>query len=281
MDLAPPAFSAADVPALIARLLDPSRPFDLYFCVQERGMERWRINHVRRTPYHLIYIPESDPIVGQVDGVPVRADPGMVLWVQPFALWDICVPAPSGGISLGVMRFDLPDPAILRLPDSFRLGRRPPGDLPLAELLPGHEVGAGLERMRQRSVIARLLCRAFAGSVAEEGGDGLRPAVRRKLLDWMTRNIRGRFGIHDLARVAEMNPQYLSRRFHAAFGTAPKTWIMRLRVRHAASYLLASDDDIAAVATRFGYDSVFLFSRQFRAVMDMSPSEWRRRNAGG
>ena len=73
-----------------------------------------------------------------------------------------------------------------------------------------------------------------------------------------------------------MNADYLSRQFRRSFGVAPKIFITRMRIRHASNYLLASNDDIVAVAERFGYDDIFLFSRQFRQVMGQSPRVWRK-----
>jgi len=95
----------------------------------------------------------------------------------------------------------------------------------------------------------------------------------------MQRNLQRRFGIHELAKDVGMNAAYLSQRFRLAFGIAPRSYIMRLRIERAANLLLASDGRIEAIAQRFGYDSVFLFSRQFRQVMGQSPTAWRRRGA--
>lgn len=272
-----PAFRRTDLSGLVFRLLDVREPFSLYFCVQERGLPEWTIRHPRRTPYHLLYVPDSDPIVGTVDGQSVRVDPGQVLWVQPFAIFDLTALGPSRNISLSVCRFDLSDTLILRLEESFCFGRRPEGEALLEELMPGHELGGAVDLMFRRAVLARILCRSFIEADAPGGGNGLRAPLRCQLQAYMTKNIQRRFGIRELAAEAGMNPDYLSRQFRLSFGAAPKTYVMQLRIRHASSYLLASDDDIAAVAQRFGYDSVFLFSRQFHQVMGQSPSAWRTR----
>ena len=52
---------------------------------------------------------------------------------------------------------------------------------------------------------------------------------------------------------------------------------MRQRIQHAAAQL-GREDSISAVAERFGYDDLFLFSRQFRAVIGMNARAWIRRN---
>lgn len=274
------ASATVTVPRLIERLVDPARPFVLFFAVQERGLRRWAIDHGTPRPHHVVYLPGSDPIIGTLDGKPVRVDPGQVLWCQPFTVWHLGVQPATGTTNLGVFRFDLADDQILRLPESGLIGPVPPGDSSLTELLPGHEVGGGLDHLHHRVTIARMLCHA-AGRMGGSGGEGLDADQRRRILDWITRNLHGRFSIAELAKVVDLNPQYLSRRFREAFGQAPKTWIMHLRIRHAASHLLMSGDSVAATAERFGYDQVFLFSRQFHAVMGCTPSAWRARGGSG
>ncbi|MEK7414890.1 MAG: AraC family transcriptional regulator [Planctomycetota bacterium] len=265
-----------DFAGLLTRILDVGEHFTIYFCVQEKGLAQWAIRPNERRPRHVLYVPESDPLEGTVEGKLVRVEPGQVLWVQPNVLFDLTAISPTRNISLGVCRFDMHDTRVMRLPEDFYIGMRPDGDGILEELLPRHEAKTAIDQLRHRAVLARVLCRTFIEPL-EQQVTGLSMPVRRRLLEFMTKNIRQRFGIRELAAEVGMNPSYLSRQFHLSFGSAPRAYIMQLRIHHASSYLLASDDSIAAVAERFGYDGVFLFSRQFHQVMGRSPSAWRKR----
>ena len=264
-----------DFTGLITRVLDVREHFTIYFCVQEKGLAQWAIRLTERRPRHILYVPESDPIEGQVEGKTVRVEPGHVLWVQPNTLFEIGIVSSSRNISFGVCRFDMHDARTMRLADDFLIGKRPDGEGVLEELMPSHAVEPTLEPLRRRAVLARILCRTFIEP--QTPTSGLSMSVRRQLIKFMTKNIRRRFSIRELAAEVGMNPQYLSRQFHLSFGSAPRAYVMEMRIHHASSYLLASDDSIAAVADRFGYDGVFLFSRQFRQVMGYSPSTWRKR----
>ena len=270
-------FRTAGIPDLVTRLLDLRRPFGLHYCVQERGLRKWSIRRELRQPYHLLYVPDSDPLIGSVNGHPVRVEPGEILWVQPFTMIDFEIPPPARNISISICRFELADDRIVRLIQDFRIGHRPEGEAVLDDLLPGHEMGATVDQLFQRAVLARILCRSFVEAEVPGGESGLTVSLRRQLMAFMTRNITRRFDIHELAAHVGMQADYFSRRFRRSFGVAPKSFIMRLRIRHASGYLLASNDGIAEVAERFGYDDIFLFSRQFRQVMGQSPRVWRTR----
>lgn len=81
--------------------------------------------------------------------------------------------------------------------------------------------------------------------------------------------------VADLAAAVHLSPA----RFHAVFkrdmGTAPMTWLRRVRLQRAAQELLASEDGIQAVAARCGFASPFHFSRCFKAWTGQSPRAWR------
>jgi AraC-like DNA-binding protein len=59
---------------------------------------------------------------------------------------------------------------------------------------------------------------------------------------------------------------------------APKTWLVRRRIHHAALRLDESDDPVSVVASDLGYPDLFLFSRQFKMVMGRSPRHYRARS---
>lgn len=80
----------------------------------------------------------------------------------------------------------------------------------------------------------------------------------------------------ELAGVLGLSPTHFARVFKATVGCTPRAWLVRERIRHAATRLRESDRPIAEIAAEFGYDNPFLFSRQFAEVMGCSPRVWRR-----
>ncbi len=99
---------------------------------------------------------------------------------------------------------------------------------------------------------------------------------RERLLARIDRDPATRLHPATLARELSMAPTWFSRLFRRTFGAAPRVWLVRHRIQLAAQRLLEIPSPVSVVAGEFGYPDVFLFSRQFKAVMGMSPLAWRR-----
>ena len=83
--------------------------------------------------------------------------------------------------------------------------------------------------------------------------------------------------IEDLAGMANMSVSSFFRYFKAATGTSPIDWLKRERINQAKRRLLETDDSIALIAEQTGYYDQFYFSRDFKRMNQISPSEYRQR----
>lgn len=70
----------------------------------------------------------------------------------------------------------------------------------------------------------------------------------------------------------------MNRLCRATFGISAVRWLIRQRIRSAAQRLAESTLNVSQIAEKYGYTSLYFFSRQFRQVMGCSPVEWRRRS---
>jgi AraC-like DNA-binding protein len=82
--------------------------------------------------------------------------------------------------------------------------------------------------------------------------------------------------IESLAREVDVSRAGLARRFSAAVGEGPMTYLAARRLDLAADLLGDPDLTLAAVARRIGYGSPYAFSVAFKRVRGVSPSEFRR-----
>lgn len=80
----------------------------------------------------------------------------------------------------------------------------------------------------------------------------------------------------DLSRDAHTSPYHFLRGFREVTGITPHQFILRTRLRLAASRLAHSSDDILAVAFDVGFGDVSNFNRSFRAEFGVSPRAYRR-----
>ena len=89
-------------------------------------------------------------------------------------------------------------------------------------------------------------------------------------------NLAGHLSIEELARLCAVSPDHFARLFRARSGRTPSRYIQERRIAIAADRLIASDQDIAAIATATGFANRFHFTRVFTRLMGVPPATYRR-----
>ncbi|MCK6487723.1 MAG: AraC family transcriptional regulator [Planctomycetes bacterium] len=87
------------------------------------------------------------------------------------------------------------------------------------------------------------------------------------------------WGLDELAARAGCSREHLCRRFRVLFGAAPLAWLARRRAERAAVLLLSTDAPVADIGRQVGWGDPNLFARRFRALLGLTPSVFRQRNA--
>lgn len=80
-----------------------------------------------------------------------------------------------------------------------------------------------------------------------------------------------------LSRQTGLSVFHLQRVFSATIGETPKQLTLRLRLEHAATLLITSDDSILDVALSCGFQSHEVFIRAFRRRFGVAPGAYRAR----
>lgn len=83
------------------------------------------------------------------------------------------------------------------------------------------------------------------------------------------------FTLEELAATVGMSRSAFAQHFATAFGQSPIEFLKQVRLYRAARLLEVTDLPIKAVAKSVGYDSRSYFSRAFRAIYGMDPTEYR------
>ena len=105
---------------------------------------------------------------------------------------------------------------------------------------------------------------------------GLRdPQVSRALAE-MHRDPAHDWTLESLAHQVAMSRSAFAERFMTFVGTPPMQYLMNWRLQVAARQLATTSDTVAVVANRVGYNSEAAFSRMFKKLMGLSPSDWRK-----
>lgn len=103
------------------------------------------------------------------------------------------------------------------------------------------------------------------------------PQSLQKPLEAMRLNYHRPLRIAELAKLAGMSSSNFFRHFKAATGTSPIDWLKRERINQAKRRLIETDDSIASIADQTGYYDQFYFSRDFKRVTQLAPTEYRQR----
>lgn len=96
-------------------------------------------------------------------------------------------------------------------------------------------------------------------------------------INFMLENIQGKLKLDELAVVVNLSASHLSRLFAARTGHSPIDYFIQLKIQRSCRLLDNTELSIADISRETGFDDQFYFSRQFRKVMNMSPSEYRKR----
>ena len=75
---------------------------------------------------------------------------------------------------------------------------------------------------------------------------------------------------------SELSRYHFIREYKRQTGQTPMQAFQRIKVSHACYLLDISDDTLARIAARLGYDDPYYFSRLFKKVMGVSPGHYRR-----
>ena len=107
-------------------------------------------------------------------------------------------------------------------------------------------------------------------------------AERRNVLVWravkyIQTRIDREISLQEAARELGVSEQHLSSQFSKAMGESFVDYVQRVKVEEAQYYLRSTKLDIMRIAQMFGFSYQAYFSRVFRKVAGLTPSEYRRR----
>ena len=102
-----------------------------------------------------------------------------------------------------------------------------------------------------------------------------REHVFEELLDWIDANLQSTITLTQLEQISGYSRRNLQLAFQQRFGCGPIQWVRRQRLDRAREDLLSADRTltVAEIATRYGFSSSSVFSRDFRTLFKVRPSD--------
>ncbi len=126
------------------------------------------------------------------------------------------------------------------------------------------------------AAVSALIAMAFSARLTEPGMVQPKlPAGLARAVEKMRLYYHHPLRVTELAKLAGMSDSHFTRQFKAATGTSPIDWLRRERVNQAKRRLIESDDTIKEIARQVGYADQFFFSKDFKQMTNLTPTEFR------
>ncbi|MBE7493468.1 MAG: AraC family transcriptional regulator [Verrucomicrobiaceae bacterium] len=101
------------------------------------------------------------------------------------------------------------------------------------------------------------------------------PAAVQRALERMRLYFHLPMRVAELAQLSGMSESHFSRQFKAAMGTSPIDWLRRERINQAKRRLIESNDPVKEIARQVGYHDQFFFSKDFKKMTKLTPTQFR------
>ena len=100
----------------------------------------------------------------------------------------------------------------------------------------------------------------------------------KQMLLFIDRHLSESFGVSELAGSVNICERECQRIFQRYLHYRPMEYVRRKRIYTSAAKLLSCDSPVTDVAFEYGFASPSHYTKQFRELMGMTPTEYRRLN---
>ena len=99
----------------------------------------------------------------------------------------------------------------------------------------------------------------------------------RRLLDQIAVHPAGDYSLAGMARASGFSVRHLCRLFYEETGISAKHYVERTRVEAARAQLVETDDGLAVISSRTGFNSMETMRRAFLRELGVTPGQYRLR----
>jgi AraC family transcriptional regulator len=105
---------------------------------------------------------------------------------------------------------------------------------------------------------------------------GLTPRTLQRVRDYIEAHLADHIELEALAGTAGLSLWYFARAFKKSVGVPPHHYVMQRRLECAQELLADSNLSLAQISVRSGFSDQSHFSRRFRLLFGVTPSQFRR-----
>lgn len=208
------------------------------------------------TPSACVTIPADQPH----EYVASLEDPWTIWWMHVLGEDVAELTGPLLGVPRPLTRLRATDRAVALFDEIISLLER--------RLSPAHLLAAS-------GAAWQLLTRVAADSVLPADGSPLERAMK-----FLEARVDGSIPVSELAAMVGMSPSHLSALFRKATGGGPAAFHTSLKMARARALLDTTSMSVREIAAAVGYADPLYFSRHFRRVHGVNPTQYRAQHKG-
>lgn len=140
--------------------------------------------------------------------------------------------------------------------------------------LPGYELVA--------EALLRQLIFAIFQNIKQQNRNNYAISLKiEKIIQYMQQKINHPVTLAELAALVQLSPAYLSRAFKDATGYSVIAFFNKMKIDKAKELMSEGNQKVKEAAQALGFTDEFYFSRTFKKIAGISPSEYYRQNVHG
>lgn len=133
-----------------------------------------------------------------------------------------------------------------------------------------HELDLPRGNLKAMSIFYDILDRLSSEQMYDDGA--IKPALK-----YITENLYNPELNNDLiASSAGISESYMRRLFKRKYGKSPKQYILEMRIKKAGRLLCETAEPVTDISYECGFSSVYHFCREFKVVIGITPTEYRK-----
>ncbi len=216
------------------------------------------------------------PLSGQgyftFDNVRYKLMPGMVLHINNTADIDM-KPIGSEGCHYAVIYYDVEETVIAHDPfvisiDDYTTCQRAVEQMMKAFTTPGN-----ISRVQTKAYFMQFISEMLVAHQRSKHVD--REDAMSEALAFMRQYYQSGLTVTEVAERFNIERRRFAHLFERYTGINPSNYLIELRIQHAKELMRATDETIASIAEKVGYDDPFYFSRIFKKYTGKAPTAYR------
>lgn len=168
------------------------------------------------------------------------------------------------------------------------------GDSPVVHLPPAHRLDRRMDALleflgkeaepRRLALLGHLYgllaeLEDAASRKASPDSGAAAPRYVRKALQYIAFNYHRPLRVTDISGYLGLDRTYFSKLFSRNTGVSPQAYILQFRLEKSLALLTHTDLSLGEISRAIGLEELFYYSRAFKRLMGVSPSEYRKTHA--